>query len=592
MTRLYGDPAEFRSDVIEGFDRAYARFVDRVPNASGFVRRGGTPEGQVGLVVGGGSGHYPSYCGIVGEGLASGCVLGDVFTSPSREQVVRIGRAADAGAGLVFSFGNYAGDRLNFSAAREQLTASGIDTRIVYVTDDVASAPADCPDDRRGIAGTFIVYKIGGAAAATGADLDDVERVMRAANAQTFSFGVAFAGCTLPGHDEPLFETAAGHMDLGLGIHGEPGIRSAAWMPVAELGATLVDTIIAERPSLAGPRAAVVLNGLGATKYEELFVLYGHVHDQLVRAGVDVVEPEVGELVTSLDMAGCSLSVAWLDEELEQLWRAPADTAAFRRRRPRRASPEPPAAFESSVDASPPLASDEASTDDASTDAASEHSVELSAAARRVLGAICAVLVENERRLGDLDAVAGDGDHGSGMVRGIKAAVTAAETTQRGAGSVLQAAGRAFADVAGGTSGLLWGEFLVAIGRVMGDGPAPSAEQTVEAVKAGASAIERVGGAQLGDKTMLDALLPFVSELGDSVRRGEPLAVAWAAGVGVAETAADATAALTPRRGRARPLAARSIGTPDPGAVSMALALRAVGAVLGSAPPAEPKGHP
>ena len=217
MTHVYNNPAQFKDDVIAGFTVAYARYVERVEGASGFVRHGGPRDGKVSLVVGGGSGHYPSYAGIVGAGLADGCVLGDVFTSPSSEQIYRVGRAADGGAGVVLAFGNYAGDRLNFAAAAERLMAVGIDTRIVFVTDDIASAEPAERDKRRGIAGTFVVYKIGGAAADSGANLDTVERVMRAANVNTFSFGAAFSGCTFPGKTEPLFVVEDGQMELGLG---------------------------------------------------------------------------------------------------------------------------------------------------------------------------------------------------------------------------------------------------------------------------------------------------------------------------------------------------------------------------------------
>ena len=230
MTFVFNDPAEFKDDVLKGFAAAYRSTWIGCEGASGFVRAGGPLEGKVSLVIGGGSGHYPSYSGVVGTGFADGAVLGDLFASPSAEQVYRICRAANGGAGVILGFGNYAGDRLNFRVAADRLRAEGIDTRIVYVTDDIASAEPDEQGERRGIAGTFTVYKIAGAAAEDGADLDEVERVMAAANAATYSFGVAFAGCTMPGADQPLFLVEPGQMDFGLGIHGEPGISSAPWM--------------------------------------------------------------------------------------------------------------------------------------------------------------------------------------------------------------------------------------------------------------------------------------------------------------------------------------------------------------------------
>ncbi len=331
VTYVHNDPAEFKDDVLRGFAAAYPRYVSRVVGASGFTRAGGPLEGKVSLVIGGGSGHYPSFNGVVGTGFADGAVLGDLFASPSAEQVYRIARAAHGGAGVVLGFGNYAGDRMNFGVAADRLRAEGIDTRIVYVTDDIASAGPDERGDRRGIAGTFTVYKVAAAAAEEGANLDEVERVMAKANAATYSFGVAFAGCTMPGADQPLFTVEPGQMDFGLGIHGEPGISSAPWMSARDLAIRLVQTVLAERPADASGRAAVLVNGLGATKYEELYALFGDVAELLSAEGVVLVEPEVGELVTSLDMAGCSLSISWLDEELEGYWVAPADTPAFRR---------------------------------------------------------------------------------------------------------------------------------------------------------------------------------------------------------------------------------------------------------------------
>lgn len=569
MTRLYDDPSNFKEDVIAGFAVAYGRYVDRVEGASGFVRRGGARAGKVSLVVGGGSGHYPSYAGIVGAGFADGCVLGDVFTSPSAEQVYRIAKAADGGAGVVLAFGNYAGDRLNFGVARERLIAEGIDTRIVFVTDDVASADPSESEKRRGIAGTFTVYKVGGAAADAGADLDTVERLMQAANDATFSFGAAFAGCTFPGSTEPLFTVDPGEMELGMGIHGEPGIEAVPWMHASALADTLVDHVLAERPAEAGPRAAVIVNGLGATKYEELFLLYGSIDRRLVAAGIEPVLPEVGELVTSLDMAGCSLSITWLDDELESYWTAPADTAAFRR-----GDVSGAPTFAARVD----VRADEASPND--RPAGSEDSIAAAGVARRMLDAIGSAIAENEDLLGRLDAVAGDGDHGVGMLRGITAAIATERNETDGVGKVLRSAGTEFADRAGGTSGILWGSFLGAIGDALGDTDQVTAQGLSAALAEGADTIQKVGGAKPGDKTMLDALIPFVNVFSTRVANGEGCAAAWIGAAEIAGTAATETAGLVPRVGRARPLADRSVGTPDPGAISMAICLTAAGQVL------------
>ena len=574
MTFVYNDPATFKDDVIRGFAAAYGQYVLRVEGASGFVRAGGPLDGKVSLVIGGGSGHYPSYSGVVGTGFADGAVLGDVFASPSAEQVYRVCKAANGGAGIVLGFGNYAGDRLNFGVAADRLVAEGIETRIVYVTDDIASAGPDEPGLRRGIAGTFTVYKIAGAAAEEGADLTEVERIMHAANDATFSFGVAFDGCTLPGADAPLFTVARGQMDFGLGIHGEPGISSAPWMSAKELAGQLVEKVLAERPAGASGRAAVVLNGLGSTKYEELFTLYGDVSELLEAGGVESVGPEVGELVTSLDMAGCSLSVTWLDDELERLWLAPADTPAYRRGQ----------AVVSERFTTRRTVADTV-TDEVTVEA-SEDSIAAAAVARKAVAALYAVVEENKEHLGRIDAIAGDGDHGIGMSRGSRAASDAAEATEGGVQSVLAAAGAAFGDKAGGTSGILWGLLLNGVGEGLGNTDPVTAERLVQAVESSAKSLQSFSKAQLGDKTMLDALFPFVDTLKTQVGNGAELAPAWRAAAEECVSAAEATAAMTPKIGRARPLAERSVGTPDPGAVSMGLIVTAVGEVFAQDVPA------
>jgi dihydroxyacetone kinase len=571
MTYVFDDPANFKNQVIDGFAAAYARYVERVPNAAGFVRSSGPIAGKVSLVVGGGSGHYPSYAGIVGRGFADGCVMGDVFTSPSTEQIYRISKAANGGAGVLLSFGNYAGDRLNFAAAQERLIAEGIKTQIVYVTDDIASAKPDEKDLRRGIAGTFAVYKCGGAAADAGKSLEEVVRIMQLANDRTYSFGVAFEGCTFPGQKEPLFHVEPGRMEFGLGIHGEPGIKSTDWMPAKDLAKNLVEAILAERPADNSKRAAVILNGLGATKYEELFLLYSHVSVLLEAAGITVVLPEIGELVTSLDMAGCSLSIMWLDSTLEELWSSPADTASFRR-----GNIAPSKAPHKRIEATSGTTSNEPIL-------ASEHSHRAAVVAREALIAMEQVLVSNEEHLGKLDAIAGDGDHGVGMVRGIHAAVTEAKSNTGGVGHVMVAAGNAFGDRAGGTSGILWGIFISAIGNALGNTEKVDAEKLYGALELATETLVNKSKAKLGDKTMLDTLLPFIDALDEQLGNGKNMADAWKHASEVAQNCADATAALSPKIGRARPLAERSVGTPDPGAISMALIIKVVGDVIAKA---------
>ena len=277
MKRMLNEAVSFHEEMISGYVAAFGRYVRRVPGAAGVMANGAPAPGRVSVVVGGGSGHYPAFYGLVGQGLASAAAIGNIFTSPSGEECYRVAKTVDGGAGILFSFGNYSGDVMNFGMAETRLRAEGIDARTVLVTDDVLSAGPEEADRRRGIAGGFFVFKSAGAAAARGDSLADVEALARHANARVRTAGIGFAGCTVPGQAEPLFTVASGMMEVGLGIHGEPGVRVAEQAPARELATMLVDTLLAETPDGAGSEVAVLVNGLGGTKYEEMFVFYNDV---------------------------------------------------------------------------------------------------------------------------------------------------------------------------------------------------------------------------------------------------------------------------------------------------------------------------
>ncbi|WP_338597709.1 dihydroxyacetone kinase family protein [Saccharopolyspora sp. SCSIO 74807] len=571
MTRLFNDPGAFAAEMLNGFATAQQHRLRQV--SGGVIRRGQTPPGRVAVVIGGGSGHYPAFGGLVGPGLAHGAAMGNLFASPSARQVHSVAASADNGGGVLLCYGNYAGDVLHFGLAEQRLIGDGIGCRTVVVTDDVSSAEPSDVDRRRGVAGDLVVFKAAAAAAEEGFDLDEVARVAAHANARTRSFGVAFGGCTMPGADQPLFTVADGKMAVGMGIHGEPGIDEQE-VPTADgLAELFVQKVLAEVPEdvgqVAGSRVAVLLNGLGSVKYEELFVVYRRVAELLAEAGLVVVEPEIGELVTSFDMAGASLTLCWLDDELERFWRAPADSPAYRKL---------PAAEDGPQSAQAVLELEEIP----------RASAESRAAAVRVLAALETVkstVDDNAAELGRIDAVAGDGDHGIGMQRGAEAAVLAAREAAAGgagAGTLLGRAADEWADQAGGTSGALWGVALRALGAEFGDESAPSAHSIAAGVRAAKDAVIRLGQARLGDKTMVDALVPFADELERALAAGSSLTTASEVAATAAQQAAEATASLRPLLGRARPLAERSVGTPDPGAVSLALIVRSVQAELGA----------
>ncbi|MFC0675902.1 dihydroxyacetone kinase family protein [Brachybacterium hainanense] len=572
MTYLFNSPSDFAADAVAGLVAAHPQHVAAVHG--GVVRSTQTPAGQVALVIGGGSGHYPAFAGWVGPGMGHGAPCGNIFASPSTSQVYSVAKNAENGGGVILGFGNYAGDVLHFGVAAEKLRAEGVDVRIIRVSDDIVSNTPENHRDRRGIAGDLPVFKIAGAAIEAGADIDEAERIAWKANDATRSFGVAFDGCTLPGASEPLFHVEKGQMGVGLGIHGEPGVRDEPIGTASEIADLLVDGILAEQPERTEGgyqgRAAVILNGLGTVKYEELFVVYARVAERLAGAGITPVRPEVGEFITSLDMAGASLTLVFLDEELEEHWLAPVDTPAFHRGAMPPREDAPRTSFWTAEAAEIPAATEESRT----------YAAKIGA----VLDLFESVCAREEAELGRIDAIAGDGDHGQGMAYGSKGAAAAARAAiEGGAGArtVLVRAGDAWAESAGGTSGALWGAALTAAGRVHSDDAAGTPAQTLEAIRAGIDAIQRLGGAKVGQKTMIDAAVPFLDALGaqDPADGAEASRRIVEAAV-VAREAADATAQITAEKGRSRVLGEKSLGTPDPGAISFSILMAELGAHL------------
>jgi dihydroxyacetone kinase len=573
MKRLLNEASAFREEMIAGYASAYGRYLRRVPGASGVMANGTPAPGHVSVVVGGGSGHYPAFYGLVGQGLASAAAIGDIFTSPPGEQCYRVAKAVDAGAGILFTFGNYSGDVLNFGMAEDRLRTEGVDARTVLVTDDVLSASREEADRRRGIAGGFFVFKSAGASAARGDSLDDVEALARHANSRVRTAGIAFAGCTVPGQDQPLFSVASGQMEIGLGIHGEPGVRVAEQMPSRQLAAMLVETLLTETPQDAGSNVAVLVNGLGGTKYEEMFVFYNDVAAIIDRAGLQAYNPLIGEFVTSLDMTGMSLSLFWLDDDLKSLLDATASTPAF--------TSIGPDGTRTTAPASSAPATGAVTTSAETVDVRDQDGIpggEFGKSARAALRQALMTIEEMESELGRLDAAAGDGDHGVGMVRGLRAAVEAIESFDGTARQTFRRGGIAFQNAAGGASGALVGAWLIAIGTAL-----PYRDEAVDAaavalaLEQALSTLQELGQAEPGDKTMVDTLAPFCAALNDAAARGLGITDAWAAALPAGAAGMLSTIDMVSRRGRASRLGERSRGVQDAGATSIYHVLHAFG---------------
>ncbi len=330
MKKIINDPDAFVDEALDGILAAHQTMLKAVSDDRRAIARADAPvKGHVGIVTGGGSGHLPLFLGYVGVGLCSAVAVGNVFSSPSPEQILAATRAAHGGAGVLYLYGNYGGDVMNFDLAGE-LAAGEIETETVVGVDDVASAPRDRSSERRGVAGLFFAYKCAGAAAEGGRPLAEVATVARSAVASTRSMGVGLSPTILPAAGKPTFELGADEMEIGIGIHGERGVRRGRLESADKIAGDLLEKIATDFPLARGDTVAVLVNGLGATPLEELYVLYRHVRRDLDRMGVTVRRTYVGEFATSLEMAGASVSVMRLDDELARLLDAPARSPFFR----------------------------------------------------------------------------------------------------------------------------------------------------------------------------------------------------------------------------------------------------------------------
>lgn len=330
MKKFVNKPEDYVDDMLKGL---YAAHPDKVRYVNNdlrcLVKAGEKKQGKVALATGGGSGHLPLFLGYVGEGMLDGCAIGGVFQSPSAEQMYELTREIESGAGTLYIYGNYSGDIINFEMAAEM--AEMDDIRVLNLTgkDDVASKKKGEEDKRRGVAGIFFVYKCAGAAAAAMMSLDEVMRVAQKAVDNVRTMGVAFTPCTIPEVGKPSFTLGENEMEIGMGIHGEPGVRRGELLPADEIVDEMLAPIIADLPYSAGDEVAVLINGLGATPLEEQYIMYRRVAEVLAEKDIKICKNYIGEFATSMEMTGASISLLKLDDELKSLLLKPADTPFF-----------------------------------------------------------------------------------------------------------------------------------------------------------------------------------------------------------------------------------------------------------------------
>jgi dihydroxyacetone kinase-like protein len=330
MKKILNDPQAYVEQMLEGLILAHPQYYARCGDGRVVKRPDGPRQGKVGIVSGGGSGHLPIFTGYVGKGLLDACAIGEVFSSPAVDQMAEAMRAANGGAGVLRLYGNYGGDRMNFDMAGDMLDMEGVPSTTVLLADDVASAPPAEAEKRRGVAGMVYAYKCAGAAAEAGADLAEVTRIAQKTADSVRSIGAALTSCTVPQAGRPTFTIADDEMEMGMGIHGEPGVWRGKLRPADAIADEMLDHLLADMPLARGERASVLVNSLGATPPEELYILYRVVAARLSGLGVQIVMPLVGRYATSMEMAGASFTLCRLDDELERLLHAPAECAFWR----------------------------------------------------------------------------------------------------------------------------------------------------------------------------------------------------------------------------------------------------------------------
>lgn len=504
-----------------------------------------TGAGKVALISGGGSGHEPAHAGYVGPGMLSAAVAGDVFASPSTDQVLMAIRAVAGPGGVLLIVKNYTGDRLNFGLAAQIAQGEGIDCDLLVVDDDAALGSAEKTAGRRGIAGTVLVHKIVGAAAEAGRSLAEVKAAGEAAVAATGSMGVALSPCIVPAAGTPNFDLAHDEIELGLGIHGEAGLERVNLRPARHLARDMIGTIARDRGLKSGDKVALLVNNLGATPPMEVSIMAGDALDACAALGLDVQRVWSGTYLTAIDMAGVSLSLMALDEARLEALDAPASAPAWtlpgRRLGQTIPAPEAQPATASNGRADP--------------------------AVLAALVAGCRAMIDAEPELTRMDQQVGDGDIGRSLAGGAEALLAEQDTLAGLTGAAFwRHVGAVIRRSTGGTSGPLYAILAFGAANALEETQGDAGATLAAAFAHGVKALCDLGGAEPGDRTMVDALAPAVTAMATAGSAAERLTAAARA----AADGAQATRQMKPRRGRSSYVGDRVLGHPDPGAVAVA----------------------
>lgn len=564
--KIINDPDKVVPELLEGFIGAYSRFYEKHPDVNGIIFKH-RKKNKVSLVIGGGSGHEPLFPGFVGKGLADAAACGNIFTSPDPNTIYQIARTVDEGKGILFVYGCYTGDNMNFDVGEEFLNDDGIATARVRVQDDIVSAPIERKDERRGIAGDIFVIKVAGAACESGLSLREVVRVTEKARDNVKSVGIATASAQLPGDSKPLFELGEDEIEYGMGLHGERGVIRTSMQPADILVDRMYNQLMSEFDLKAGDEVCVLVNGLGATSVMELAIVFRRLKQLLDSEGICIHDSDLNSYCTSQGMGGFSISLFKLDEELKRYYDMPCycpfyskgqwsetgitevpeeknipGTALEEKRREGTYVPQKRTGILNKLDVS---------------------------YTKDMFIYIADKVIGRKSYLTEIDRAMGDGDHGIGMAGGMQK-VKAKLERMADTGNVyevFEVAGKAMLLSMGGASGVLFGEIYLAGTRGMKPKKELSSEDLAVMMRKSLEAIQKRGKAQPGDKTMVDALAPAVEAL--EANKNKSLLVMLTAAEEAARQGMENTKNYMAKFGRARFLMSRVIGHQDAGATSV-----------------------
>ena len=567
MKKIINNPDHVVDEMMAGYISAYRRYFEKHPSVNGVISKQRRKD-KVALVIGGGSGHEPMFSGFVGKGLADAAACGNIFASPDPNTIYETAKAVDQGKGVIFVYGCYAGDNLNFDMGEEFLNGDGIATTHVRVRDDVASAPKDRIEDRRGIAGDVFVVKTAGAACDSGRSLEEVTRVTEKARDNTRTIGVATAPAQLPGVEKPIFELGENEIEYGMGLHGERGVLRTTWEDADVLVTKMYGQIMEDADLKSGDEVCVLVNGLGSTTITELAIAYRKVKELLDKDGIKVHDTDLNSYCTSQEMGGFSITLFKLDDELKELYDMPCYCPYYAKGELTGANMSD-AEENAPVEAEPEF--DENDVEEAAvTRSRAGELTELSAEdARNMLIYIADKVIAQKPYLTEIDSAIGDGDHGIGIAGGMQKAKRKLLQMQgtEDAYAIFEAAGKAMLLSMGGASGVIFGSLYLAGAKDVEPKSVLGAADIARMERKSLGAIQERGKAEIGDKTMVDALAPAVAAM--EANSDKTLLEMLKKAEEAAKQGVEDTKKYQAKFGRAKSLMERAIGYQDAGATSV-----------------------